>query len=199
MAKTAGSIWVDTQTLHYIDQFGQEWYFTGTAGSSPSGAVVGSIWVSGNVLHYISSTGVDRSVPASSIATRAGSVSGSMWVETSAANNFCLAYINNSTTEYRAHDDVAHVDDAPHTDIHGDGHDDGHSDIHFDVAHDDIIEYYQDFPLPPSGHIDQFHPHEDVAHDDFYSDTHTDLHDDSHTDTTGHSDAPHTDQPTFVP
>jgi hypothetical protein len=73
MAKAPGSIWVDGETFRFIDATGNEYYYTGTAGSSPAGAKAGSIWVDGNDFHYISATGVDRTIAYTDLGVAAGS------------------------------------------------------------------------------------------------------------------------------
>lgn len=82
MAKAPGSIWVDGETFRFIDATGNEYYYTGTAGSSPAGAKAGSIWVDGNDFHYISATGVDRTIAYTDLGAAAGSKPGSVWVQT---------------------------------------------------------------------------------------------------------------------
>lgn len=54
MPKMAGSIWVETTQLHYINASADEYYYAGTLVSTPGGTpVAGSVWVENNQVHYI--------------------------------------------------------------------------------------------------------------------------------------------------
>ena len=210
MVKVAGSMWVDGSTLHYIDPLGSEWYFTGTAGTTPGGAIVGSIWVdSGNgTIHYIDASGVDRAVAVESGSSRSGvgAVRGSLWVDTVDSANNAVHTIDNLQVERIAHTDITVSIPASHTDTHGDAaavhsdvaasHSDGHSDTHDDSVgaggHGD--QAHHDYHV--DGHYDDFHffgPPFDWLHYDWnpYSDHEDWPHGDQ--TTTGHGDVAHTD------
>jgi hypothetical protein len=161
MAKVAGSLWVDGTQLHYVDKSGNEWYFVGTAGSTPAGAIVGSIWVdsASSTIHYIDSVGVDRAVAVEAGANRAGAgaLPGSIWVDTVAAVNKSLHAINNIQIEQTAHTDIHNDIAASHTDTHGDAA----------PTHGDVAPGHLDHTDSPSSHGD-------VAHHDYHYDGHSD-------------------------
>jgi hypothetical protein len=204
MAKKAGSLWVDGTTLHYVDKVGVEWFFTGTAGSTPAGAKIGSLWIddSTSTMHYIDGSGVDRAVKVSAVADRSGvgALKGSFWVETTANTNYSLHGVDNVHVEQAAHDDthgdVAHSDvAASHNDVAASHSDVAHADGgHNDVAHSDVASHadcahhdyhfdgnISDFDAPGHHDWNPYSDHEDWPHGDG---SHADV---GHTD---HEDAP---------
>ena len=107
------SIWVDAATLHFVDQAGEEYFYTGDIVSTPVGATPGSLWIDGNYLHYIDATGVDRQVPNIHISSPAGALAGSLWAIISKLHWIAQA----GAEEREGHNDITHID------THGDvGH-----------------------------------------------------------------------------
>lgn len=56
---SAGSIWVEGNSLHWIDQDGYERLYEGTVSGTSSGPA-GSAWVEGGYIHYIDQSGQER-------------------------------------------------------------------------------------------------------------------------------------------
>lgn len=56
---TAGSLWIEGDFLHYIDQNGIERAYVGTASGTSSGPA-GSIWIENGYIHYIDQSGQER-------------------------------------------------------------------------------------------------------------------------------------------
>lgn len=56
---TPGSIWVEGNSLHWIDQNGIERVYTGAASGTSSGPS-GSAWIEGSYIHYIDQSGQER-------------------------------------------------------------------------------------------------------------------------------------------
>jgi hypothetical protein len=177
MAKVAGSIWVEGNNLHYIDQFNREWYMVGIF-SKAATAKPGSIWIgadqflyyineAGNGVYYPSPYG-DQLIPSSARM-------GSLWID--ADNQIHWAGVDHSLG-YR-YDVRAHIDTAP-VSTHGDTHTDGaHGDSHTDTPHYDVPS--------TAGHADY---HQDYPHGDHWDNAHGDFWDlaQAHGDLTDHAD-----------
>lgn len=214
MAKLAGSVWVVSTQLHFVDGGGVERYFVGinSGATVPSTAVVGSVWVDATRIYYLDETRVARYIPASYIAPQGVTAAwGSIWVNNLGDQRYSLRFITNDAnhTEYAAHTDDAsghgdipasHIDytgTLPHTDTHEDS---AHGDTYGDVAHADthsdlpeIIEH-EDKEYGGGGYFDHADHYDAIqTHSDSYSDSHTDTYTDVyHVDT--HGDVPaHTD------
>lgn len=178
MPKTAGSIWIDGNTFHYVDSTGAEWYATGTAGSIVSGTP-GSVWIDNtNVsIKYLDASSRIRTLPSAFIAARSGSVVGSIWISntsgtsaTTGSTQFRFIADNGGVkTEFEVHEDVAFADvahaDQAHTDSHTDDSysDGGFCDTFSDSCHN--VGY-------TDGHQDNYAPgfgycyHEDNGYGD---------------------------------
>lgn len=201
-----GSLWVEGDYLHYVDEGGDEWRFEGTLVASGSPGTPGSFWIEGNDPHYVDEDGDERRMPGSTsgMHSDAAAAGGSMWLE---GDN--IHWIRESGTAENlghsdSHGDSSHTDshsDTSHSDSHSDGaHNDSHSDgAHVD-SHVDIHLDHFDGPGHNDAHNDT---HSDTAHSDSHADTsHADSHNDnahvdSHSDA-GHSDS-HGDTPELVP
>jgi len=173
-----GSLWVEENSLHYIDADGDE-RTCSTAGASggphtDTGALGGSAWVE-TYVHWIRESGSVEKRGHADVAHSDGTI----------------------------HTDVHN--DTAHSDSHGDS---GHADSHGDAAHSDSHgDTHGDEPfIPPDPHID-FHAdvHGDVNHQDTHSDvahsdtSHGDVAHSDHTDThTDHGDTAAQNQPTVV-
>lgn len=170
MAKLAGSLWVSTTKLHYIDKDGNEWYFTGESLGACAG-LPGSPWLDGAYVHYVDSTGVHRRVPGSTISVQPSAVLGSMWVENTGATNYALravSGIESAKTVYAFHSDVTHSDvsavswhtDTAHSDVsHSNSYGDAtESGSHVNIAHTDSSSHGD------SAHVNTAHA--DTAHTD---------------------------------
>lgn len=196
MAKAAGSIWIEGNTLRYVSASGNEWSYAGTFVKNQV-AASGSCWID-DYLYFINEAGnqVYRVEGTWTGGYPAGQYvgMGSIWVEAE-----FVRWLNHIGAEFWSHadygshgDGVTHVD-TPHADSHGDSHSDtaGHADSHSDVAHSD------------TSHSDS---HTNTAHSDSHGDVehtdgqHTDYHLDtgiSHYDGAAHSDS-HQDYHTDV-
>jgi hypothetical protein len=168
MAKVAGSIWVEGNDLHYVDQFGREWYCPGYGVKAVTGAKPGSIWIepSNHYLYYVNEwgTGIYYPYPWGDAFSPINVRTGSLWVDTRDNQLHWITDHDGSVKHnVRAHYDIAAQN--AHTDTHADGiHTDFHSDVpggssHSDVNHDD---WHNDWPH--SDHTDQSHT--DVPHTD---------------------------------
>jgi hypothetical protein len=177
MAKVAGSIWVEGSDIHYIDQFGREWYCP-AYGIKGSSAQPGSIWVDPND-HYLYYTDVNGTVcytqtPWGDALAPANAVVGSIWVGSDNQLHWIAPYDANYKHNVRAHNDTAAHSD--HTDTHTDAHQDA---IHSDIAHND------------RAHTDT---HGDTPHNDWHTDQpHQDSHTDTHSDQAGYNFGDHID------
>lgn len=186
--KTAGSLWVEGNYLHWVSSTKVEWRFLGRVVSTPAGAIVGSIWTegtgTGSNLSYIDSSGVERAIDSSFAPhTDGAAVAGSVWVDTDYVH-----WSPGSGIEYQAHVDT-HTDGTTHTDTpHSDT---PHSDTHTDVPHVDYTVSHVDHT--DVGHADVPYQHGDTPYSNSYSDvTHIDVPLVSHSD---HGDVPHDDRP----
>jgi hypothetical protein len=164
MAKVAGSIWVEGNDLHYIDQFNREWYNPGffiktiSAGPKPgsiwqdSGTTAGIYWVNeAGTAIYRTPVNFVKKVPLGMPIT-------SLWVD--GALLYWLWYFDGSNNqELNNHWDVALVN------THGDSHVDG---AHIDTPHNDVA--HVDAPSVQN-HNDY---HNDVPHADFWDSSHGD-------------------------
>ena len=105
MAKIPGSIWVEGTGLHYIDNTGDEWYYTGTYIASSTGAIPGTIWVqsSSNSLRYVDGVGDVREI-ADAASVISGGVAGSLWIEGGK-----IHFAASNIQEKEGHTDVAHT------------------------------------------------------------------------------------------
>lgn len=216
MAKTPGSLWVESTELHYVDASGNERYIQGDYGGSTAGQP-GSLWVSNadTYLYYSGANGLKYRVPLQNVHSDAAAQKG-IWIEG--------AYLFHAVggAKYWEHGDYTHSDgasghtDVPHSDghsdgahgdSHGDGHtDSGHGDSHTDASHGDATESHSDghsdsTTVGPPGPYHQDGTYKWWGDPPAYAPgTHTDVHYDStnYTDTTGHNDthfdsAVHTD------
>jgi hypothetical protein len=168
MAKVAGSIWVEGNDIHYVDQFAREWMMVGILVGAVT-AKPGSLWFSTTdyIFHYINEAGDGHYRIASQPLNvpNANAVAGSLWI----GEDNCIHWINffrAGAPNWHSH---SHIDVPPvssHVDTHTDTHGDTpHSDsAHVDGAHTDI----------PGGstHIDY---HYDVPHNDFNDSYHGDF------------------------
>lgn len=78
-----GSHWIEGAEEHYIAQGGTEHGGTGTAVSTPLGAVVGSIHEEGENKDYVDASGVRRRLQANALGAKAGpAIQGSEWIDT---------------------------------------------------------------------------------------------------------------------
>ena len=188
MAKYPGSLWIEGDELHYVDQTGVEWQINGSLLTNGP-YYPGSLWVeTADGLHYVGQSQREFIVPyvysaqEPALHNDAAVFNGCLWIETNSVHFMVNA------SECRIHADVAHQDGggaATHVDVpgsaigHGDSHTDStHGDTHNDAPHGDF-------------HGDG---HTDVAH----SDGHNDIHDDTHNDIghdDGHNDWTHTPNP----
>lgn len=156
MAKVAGSLWVEGNDLHYVDQFNREWKIVGSGVIATSGKKPGSIWVETNThgIRYINEAGTAiYATPITWTAWAPGNTrEGSIWI----GQDNLLHWLKDAGNGYKsnvvAHTDVPAV--AGHDDTHGDS---PHTDTpHYDTPHSDIP--YQ------ATHIDE---HADSPHYDF--------------------------------
>jgi len=173
MAKVAGSLWVEGNDLHYIDQFNREWYMVGIFIKNQA-AKPGSLWLdtTSQIIYYVNEAGNqiyrpygwgDQTIPINAVI-------GSIWIDTDNQIHWAGIPIDaNVRYDVRAHEDTALVS------THGDTHSDGaHADAHTDTAHSDVpassghADYHQDYP-----HGD----HWDNVHGDFWdlAQSHNDL------------------------
>jgi hypothetical protein len=167
--KTPGSVWVEGDYLHHVDDNQDEWRYIGDLDSSP-GAQAGFLMLSGTNIYYTDEDGDLRKIVSTSTPHNDGSAFASVWVET------YMHWIQETNAqEYEGHADISHTDNTNHND-HSDHVDSGppHAD-HSD--HSDFTNPHQDT------HTDHF--------DSFFEDEHTDHTD--HGDTTTHDDVAHTD------
>lgn len=187
-AKTPGSIWVEGDYLHHVDQTGQEWRYLGN-----DWGYLGASYTPGNCFSYPGGgiAYIDESKHARLcgttqwIANTAAAVAGSIWMEGSYWH-----WINTPGTgdEYAIHADINHVDHND-TQSHTDHDDEGppDHDDHTDegVGHGDHGDGHGD-------HWDTYPPHIDWdGHWDHDDHNDYDDHDDSHLDYDDHVD--HTD------
>jgi hypothetical protein len=221
--KTPGSLWVEGDHLHYVDDDRNEHRYVGTLVHTDAAAPSGFIWQEGATgdLHYVDEAGGDERsfTPVGGAHVDAPARAGSLWVD----SDDRLHIVGTSGVEYDlhadTHGDAAHGDSSAHTDSHTDtahadvahgdtAHSDaGHSDSHFDTAHTDVTHNDQhtdahddthNDAAHADGHTDGHADHTDFGHADTHQDTHDDTghfdtHDDSHTDL--HVDMGHNDVP----
>lgn len=168
MAKVAGSVWIEGNEFHYVDQFNREWYLPGVFVKAVSGAKPGSMWVDqqgggGQTLMFVNEagTGVYYPAPYGDKAAPIAAIFGSAWI---GEDNF-FRYIGipidaNNRYNIRLHNDVALVN--THADTHTDS---PHVDtVHTDRAHTDV---------PATATHDDWHI--DDPHHDFTDNWHTDV------------------------
>jgi len=209
--KTPGSVWIEGDYFHHVDDAQNEWRFLGTSlGAAGGGAVNGSVWVESTYLHYIDASGVDRYLYSNSAQhSDAAAIGGSLWAET-----YAHWIQQTGTQEYRGHADITHTDSNPHTDStsHNDHNDHSnytdHSDAgsgHTDISgHNDFNDYtdHTDYV-----HVDQFNGHSDsYPYTDYTDHTDHDDHSDAgghsnhsdHSDHTNHSDVAADSRPEFI-
>jgi hypothetical protein len=212
--KTPGSLWIEGDYIHHVDDAKDEWRNLGTFVSTPGGgADLGSVWIEGDSVHYIDADGDEREAVSSSPQhVDVAALGGSAWVET------YMHWVRESgSQEYRGHLDT-HTDATTHGDVNhtdsGSAHQDAahfdSSEPHDDVAHTDggHADHSDHADHADGGHVDSTphadSPHGDVAHSDHtdHADTahvdHTDHSDVGHNDHSDHSDVAHADQPTFI-
>jgi len=176
-----GSVWIDGNDLHYIDESGgdRKCLSAGISGHNDAAAKAGSTWVQ-TYVHWIRGTGA-REMPGHGDVTHSD---GTVHTDIAHSDSHGDAH-GDAAHGDGAHSDVAHSD-AAHTDVahldHNDGP--GHADQHSDTPHSDI------------SHSDVAHTdvaHSDVAHTDI---AHSDIPAQSHSD---HGDVTAQNQPTVVP
>ncbi len=193
--KDTGSIWVEGDYLHHVDDSQDEWRYLGNL-ISAAGAQPGFVFIAGNGLRYTDADGDIRECVSSLSIHNDSAATPSLWSET------YLHWIREAEDlEYQGHSDIIHTDASPHTD-QTDHNDSGppHSD------HDD-----HDDTTNPHGDFNDYVDHTDGAHVDFpfHSDftDHTDHqdHDDvshsdhnDHNDFSDHSDVPADQRPEFI-
>ena len=179
-----GSIWLEANTVHYIDETGGvERYVDGPAiaASSPAGKA-GSMWIDTGYapssakgqLHFLGDTGHE------------------FW-----SHNDVTASASHTDTPYsNGHTDTtpysnSHTDANPHTNSHYDSpHGDNHSNTFEPLGHYDFGDYY----AHGNNHTDEA-PHSNVHTDqsDPYANSHTDV-----PYSNSHTDVPHVDRPETV-
>jgi len=164
MAKLAGSLWVEGNELHYVDQFAREWYVPGTLMKNQV-AKPGSIWIdpTNHYLMFMNEAGnqVYTAAPCGDVSTpNMAAKNGSLWISNVNNQLTWITELNaNAQHVVRAHNDIALVN--THTDTHSDS---PHVDsVHNDVAHNDVAA--------GSSHTDW---HIDDPHHDFTDQSHTD-------------------------
>jgi len=167
--KTPGSVWVEGDYLHHVDDNQDEWRYLGTLFATP-GAQPGFLMLSSNRVYYIDADGDQRRIDSTVTPHNDAAALNSVWIET------YLHWIQQSgSAEIQGHSDISHTDNSSHND---------HND------HDDSGPPHSDH----SDHGDNTNPHQDTHtdhFDSFFVDEHTDHTD--HTDTTTHGDVAHTD------
>jgi hypothetical protein len=186
MAKVAGSIWVEGNRFHLIDQFNREWYLNGIFIKNVT-ARPGSFWMeatTGN-MHFVNEAGtaVYRLPSVFRKYLPLTAKTGSIWLggDTIGLNNvfsWVRPWDGSQNAEFLSYIYVAAV--STHTDTHGDA---AHSDvIHSDGAHTDV-----------AAHTDHNDSHNDVPHQDHTDSSHGDHSDSgtSHNDFSDHSDYNH--------
>ena len=176
MAKLPGSIWVEGDTLRYIDGSGVEWqspaYYLWPCGA---GAKPGSIWIEDDSIRYVNEAGtVEWGIWENPNVAKpyTGGISGSLWVESN-----LIHWLNPSNERDNhwdvapvvGHGDIAHVNVGAHTDT---PHTNTHTDSHGNVAHQD------------RAHTDH-NDHDDTPHTDSHTNTHGDS---AHQDHSDHGD-----------
>lgn len=195
--KTAGSLWIEGDYLHWVADTQSEWRYLGLEVATPAGATVGAFWVEGSDARYVDASGVERRCLGTVVEDHVGATPGVVWMEA------YLHWIRQTAggREYRGFANIA-AQDVPHVDIpaHDDAHvDTPHNDVplyddaHYDQPHADVPE------APPAPHIDIPHvdePYVDTPHTD---DAHVDTpHTDTPYDDQPYTDTPYTDQPTEI-
>ena len=186
MAKVAGSIWVEGNNLHFVDQYNREWQCPGRLAKAVSGAKAGSIWVdpTNAWLYFVNEAGTEIywPYPYGDALVPINSQAGSLWVAQDNQLHWLAGPWTNDPVNYRlnvrSHYDQAtvntHTDthsDTPHTDsVHNDAHTDvpavsTHDDWHIDDPHHDFNDQFNDYFTDGgqafndfSDHIDYYHP-----------------------------------------
>ena len=138
VSKREGSIWVEGDYLHFVDDSSDEWRFLGDYVATPSGARTGSIWIETDYWHYIDSSGEERRMPGIYIqdhtSPATGARFGSVWLENT----------------YHA-DGVLH-NDTPHQDVTAYNHTDA---TYGSPSHtDNPNAFHQDNPHTDTSHVD---------------------------------------------
>lgn len=161
MAKVAGSIWVEGNNLHFIDQFNREWQNPGSVIKAVSGAKAGSIWIdpTDHLLYFVNEAGngIYRPYGYGDAVAPLASKPGSLWIGADNQIHWITTLDATQNHNVRAHYDQATVN--THTDTHSDT---PHQDtIHNDVTHNDVPAQatHGDWHLDDPHHdfSDQFH------------------------------------------
>lgn len=139
MAKVPGSIWVEGDDLHWVDQFGREWYTTAIGVKAVAGRP-GSIWIDPNnqYLMYMNERGdvaCTPNIPWGDALAPINARFGSIWIgQDNQVHYIGIQYDANYRYNVRIHNDQAVVNN--HTDAHQDS---PHVDsAHVDGAHTDV-------------------------------------------------------------
>jgi len=180
----SGSIWVETDYLHYIDHAGIEWKYLGTDLGLQAAAVIGSLWIdsTNTYLNFIDESNHQRECISNNHPhTDALGVAGSFWLE----DDYLHWIANAAGYEFLGHYNVVHVDGDVHTDdytftahidVPYDDH--PHENGHGDYSHNDV------YVVHSNTHADEVHvddPYQYTEHED-WTDDHTHYADIDHQD-----------------
>lgn len=96
--RVAGSLWVEGTEVRYVASDKTIWGGTGTAISTPVGAIPGSMYQSGTLIVYIDASGTKRRLQdtGSAVATSTDAILGSMWLNTPDTQQFQLQWVSSS-------------------------------------------------------------------------------------------------------
>lgn len=159
MAKQSGSLWVEGESLHYVDEYGDEWKIVGENTGQQPGGEPGSIWIENDRFYYIDFDYYKRECPKDQIATTSG-IAGSAWVE----GNY-VHFLDSSSNKLSVSDKERNHQDSSlgHTDQGGDDdHTDDHTDHHYHSDSHSDSGFHADSGHSSSGHHN--------SHDDTYND-----------------------------
>ena len=117
MAKREGSVWIEGNYFHFVDDDNVEWRFLGDYVANPSGAREGSIWVELQHTHYITASGTERRMPGLYISSGSGQRKGSVWFEDTPHTDYTVGHYDTPGQTFQDHVDSGHGDVSSQTHI----------------------------------------------------------------------------------